>query len=178
MLFSNHNSFRVLFDKIASVYFVWKIFLYILALETASPGNRHCANCIGTHAFPMHGRRLVESVMYGGPQVPTSKKTHNTTVLSCCVVGFLDVGPVLGHRIVWVVLWVRPLHNSFIWLCCLKSHNTTTYKKLSYRRGTARCVVSIEILPIATQQCRNYLYDESWPNRWYEVGDLVGGNAW
>ena len=51
-------------------------------------------------------------------------------------------------------------------------------KKLSYRRGTARCVVSIEILPIATQQCRNYLYDKSWPNRWYEVGDWVGGNAW
>jgi len=47
-------------------------------------------------------------------------------------------------------------------------------KKLSYRRGTARCVVSIEILPIATQQRRNYLYDKSWPNRWYEVGDLVG----
>ena len=34
-------------------------------------------------------------------------------------------------------------------------------KKLSYRRGTARCVVSIEILPIATQQCKNYLYDKS-----------------
>ena len=33
-------------------------------------------------------------------------------------------------------------------------------------------------MPIATQQCRNYLYDKSWPNRWYEVGDLVGGNAW
>ena len=47
-------------------------------------------------------------------------------------------------------------------------------KKLSYRRGTAWCVVSIEILPIATQQCRNYLYDKSWPDRWYEVGDLVG----
>ena len=52
------------------------------------------------------------------------------------------------------------------------------YKELSYRRGTARCVVSIEILPIAMQQCRYYLYDKSWPNRWYEVGDLVGGNAW
>ena len=26
-------------------------------------------------------------------------------------------------------------------------------EKLSYRRGTARCVVSVEILPIATQQC-------------------------
>ena len=37
-----------------------------------------------------------------------------------------------------------------------------SYEKLSYRRGTARCVVSVEILPIATQQCRNYLYDKSW----------------
>ena len=36
------------------------------------------------------------------------------------------------------------------------------YKKLSYRRGTARCAVSVEILPTATQQCRNYLYDKSW----------------
>jgi len=34
-------------------------------------------------------------------------------------------------------------------------------KKLSYRRGTARCIVSTEILPIATQQCRDYLYDKS-----------------
>ena len=30
-------------------------------------------------------------------------------------------------------------------------------KKLSYRRGIARCIVSVEILPIAMQQCRNYL---------------------
>ena len=34
-------------------------------------------------------------------------------------------------------------------------------KKLSYRRRTARCVVSVEILPIATQHCRNYFYDKS-----------------
>ena len=34
-------------------------------------------------------------------------------------------------------------------------------KKLSYRRGTAPCAVSVEILPIAMQQCRNYLYDKS-----------------
>ena len=39
--------------------------------------------------------------------------------------------------------------------------HTHRYKKLSYRRGTARCVVSVEILPIAKQQCRNYLYDKS-----------------
>ena len=30
------------------------------------------------------------------------------------------------------------------------------HKKLSYHRGTARCVVSVEVLPIATQQCINY----------------------
>ena len=44
------------------------------------------------------------------------------------------------------------------------------YKKLSYRRVTARCFLSVVILPITTHQCRNYLYDKSWPNRWYEVG--------
>jgi len=35
------------------------------------------------------------------------------------------------------------------------------YKKLSNRRVTARCVLSVVILPITTQQCRNYLYDKS-----------------
>ena len=35
------------------------------------------------------------------------------------------------------------------------------YKKLCYRRVTARCVLSVVILPITTQQCRNYLYDKS-----------------
>jgi len=38
--------------------------MYILALETASPGNRHCASCIGTLSFgnnvttPRVGRAL------------------------------------------------------------------------------------------------------------------------
>ena len=34
-----------------------------------------------------------------------------------------------------------------------------TNKKLSYRRGAARCVVSTEILPIATQQCHKQTDD-------------------
>jgi len=37
---------------------------------------------------------------------------------------------------------------------------------------TTQCVVSVEILPIAMQQCRNYLYDKSGTNRSYEVGGL------
>jgi len=51
MLISNHNSFRVLFDKIASVYFIWKN-IY-LAFQMGSPGNQYCANCIGTLSLPV-----------------------------------------------------------------------------------------------------------------------------
>jgi len=47
LVISNRNSFRVLFHKTASVYFTRKN-TNILALEMASPGNRHCASCIGT----------------------------------------------------------------------------------------------------------------------------------
>jgi len=50
---SNHSSFRVLFDKIASVYFIRKKYIHIIALEMASPGNQHCANCIDTYLFPI-----------------------------------------------------------------------------------------------------------------------------
>ena len=42
----------LLFDKVASVYFIWKKYIYILSSEMASPGNQHCANCIGTLSFP------------------------------------------------------------------------------------------------------------------------------
>jgi len=45
-------------------------------------------------------------------------------------------------------------------------------KKLSYRRGTARCVVSVKILPNATQQWRNYLYDKSWTKYQLSLIDL------
>ena len=46
------NGFPVLCDEIASVYLFEK-YIYMLALEMASPGNRHCANCIGTLSFPV-----------------------------------------------------------------------------------------------------------------------------
>ena len=64
MVISNHNSFRVLFDKIVSVYFIWKIYLNILALEMAIPGNQHRANCIGTLSFP------IESYIADKPRPP------------------------------------------------------------------------------------------------------------
>ena len=43
---SNHNAFRVLFDKIAYVYLFEK-YAYILSLEMASAGNQHCDNVLG-----------------------------------------------------------------------------------------------------------------------------------
>jgi len=51
LLISNHNGFPVLFDKIAFVSHLK--YIYILALKMASPGNQHCANCIGTLLFPI-----------------------------------------------------------------------------------------------------------------------------
>jgi len=53
LVISNHESFRVLFDKIASVFYLKKKSVNILASEMASPKNRHCANCIGTLSFPI-----------------------------------------------------------------------------------------------------------------------------
>jgi len=51
---SNHNSFRVLFDEIASYILFEKCRpIHILALEMASPGDQHCANSIGTLSLPI-----------------------------------------------------------------------------------------------------------------------------
>ena len=49
LVISNYNSFRVTFDKIVSVYFLFQKYIFILALEMASPGNRHCANIVSAH---------------------------------------------------------------------------------------------------------------------------------
>jgi len=57
-------------------------------------------------------------------------------------------------------------HTNLGVLCGPKSSTTqgthsVENKKLSCHRGTARCVVLVEILATATQQCRNYLFDKS-----------------
>jgi len=36
-------------------------YIYILPLEMASPGNRHCANCIGTLSFSVDELRHDEA---------------------------------------------------------------------------------------------------------------------
>jgi len=61
----NHNSFWVLFDKFASVYFISK-YINILALEMASSRNRHCANYIGTRPDMTRHRQHRVSCLAGG----------------------------------------------------------------------------------------------------------------
>ena len=73
------------------------------------------------------------------------------------MVAFLSTFDIETRLIVVVVVLLIPVSTcGFVPVMGFKSN-----KKLSYRRGTARCVVSVEILPVATQQCRNYLYDKS-----------------
>jgi len=49
LVISNHKSFRVLFDKVAPVYFILKKCIFTLALEMPGPaGNQHSAN-LSTH---------------------------------------------------------------------------------------------------------------------------------
>jgi len=40
------------------MYILFEKSIYILALEMASPGNRHRANCIGTLSFPVRFRAM------------------------------------------------------------------------------------------------------------------------
>jgi len=48
LVISNHNSFPVI--KLLP-YILFEKYVYILSLEMASAGNRHCANCIGALMF-------------------------------------------------------------------------------------------------------------------------------
>jgi len=42
-------------------YILFENYIYISALETASPWNRHCANCIGTLSFSVDELRHDEA---------------------------------------------------------------------------------------------------------------------
>ena len=114
------------------------------------------------------------------PQNPHPLTDHQKLKKLCCYW--------LHRRPLWLCqIWCRSIHSGLLGQLvqslmgsqcakkCAQSFSSLsgiTEKKLSYRRGTTRCVVSVEILLIAVQQCRNCLYDKSWTNRSYEVGGL------
>jgi len=100
LVISNHNSFRVLFDKIASVYFIFKIYLYysililpirtllgyLFIVEQQKPMNMHIKTDHPIHARPMLYRRRcsnqIDISCTPGPQQQTAgwdRRTHEQT---------------------------------------------------------------------------------------------------
>ena len=60
-------------------YILFAKYIYILALEMASPGNQHCANCIGTLSFPVcvsTGRRALLPTSSGYTVPPRLQQTR------------------------------------------------------------------------------------------------------
>jgi len=55
---SNHNSSERCLIKLPPWdIFIWKKYIYILALKMANPGNQLCASCIGTVSLPVVSKR-------------------------------------------------------------------------------------------------------------------------
>jgi len=69
--------------------------------------------------------------------------------------GFLQHGMCVLKKLFIIIIIITATTTTIIILILY------IYKKLRYRRVTARCILSVVILPTATQQCRNYLYDKS-----------------
>jgi len=120
----------VLSDKIASVYLVEKD-IYILSLKTASPGNLHCANCIGTLSFPVESF----SSSMDRPSLDARRSGRSSSissggsgggggggpVYSGCFAGKLT--PTLGRRCVrllvrWIVVCAQHHSLSLRISCC------------------------------------------------------------
>ena len=158
MVIANHNIFRELFDKIASVYFTWK-YVYILALEKASPGNQHCANCIGSLPFPI---TLYQRRRNGGGDGGARPRNVETTgarvsfppaifpdIFACCSLNFRSLS-----------------------ICCLHTIKTshsvgTTGRILKVKKSFPILVIyralSPELIPVYRQSAR----------RWREVNHAI-----
>ena len=125
---------------------------------------------------PLQGLVVVSRLEYSHQKNMIKKTTHNLQIQSKLTfnsksLSFFNIHLASPQRRVSLVQW-PPEHSQIIsdlWQQ-ITIHKNSLYKylinkKLSYCRGTARCVVSVEILPIATQQWRNYLYDKQVLNK-------------
>ena len=70
----------------------------------------------------------------------------------------------LYHFVCFIMYLLFTLHSCVLTMTMVIATSSRVcgsgYKKLSYRRGTARCVVSVEILSIATQQCSTTSHEQ------------------
>ena len=77
--------------------------------------------------------------------------------IDCCTAGVRGGRMRAVPRCAGKLIWQFSILYLVAHLVAISMEN----KKLSYHRVTARCVLSVVILPITTQQCRNYLYSKS-----------------
>jgi len=125
--------------------------------------NTSIISCLSTWSIFQSYRQFL------APNPVCVRSNHSEWPHRCCY------GPVinrttlraLNNFLSFVYTFFSQLLCLFIYLLRTKQQKhtglqTSTHKKLSYCRGTARCVVSVEILLTVTQQCRNYLYDKFW----------------
>ena len=120
-------------------------------------GHR-AASLANLSAWQRYGRMSgVEVAPMPGSRAEVKRPPTTTTYICMLTGSFVELISLAPRR-------SRDQHGR-VWspsaTSALRRRSATFYKKLSYRRGTARCVVSVEFLPTATQQCRNYLYDRS-----------------
>ena len=92
MVISNHNSFRVCLIKLLP-YISFEKYINILALEMASPGNQHCANCIGAPSvpilcFPIPERHIISTLQTIQCHFPTGGGVKSNIEFSVYRVGW------------------------------------------------------------------------------------------
>jgi len=95
---------------------------------------------------------------------------------------------VTSQTLIWLIIILLPMRlttyiipkTCFSTICCsvgCKPRFSPTFWIQEAQLSPSDRAMRLVIFPITTQQCRNYLYDKSWPNRWYDGGGLVGGNV-
>ena len=105
---------RTLLEKQADVY--------ISALELASPGNRHCANCIGALSFAIYEQRLL-LVADDGPVRRARQVCESNAAriigLVMLVASFLPFGVMIGADALQFARWLYQRQPSTV-----KRHQT------------------------------------------------------
>ena len=154
LVISNHNSFRVLLDKIASVYFIWKRY-HILALEIASPGNQHVP-VVSAHFFPYFTAVLLD--VLGNRHALALLVTDNSTLAASSTTSRLQGGRHGISRAAWsratVPEWscscCRPARSSPTSLVIITSTACFTIPAHN-RRSThisSRCIARLELIAV------------------------------
>ena len=76
------------------LFILYDKYVYILALEMASPGSQHCANCIGTLSFPVTWFVVVCSLNGLCPLLVSS--LHDEAVLRNVQLGIRELTAVIS----------------------------------------------------------------------------------